>query len=73
MWQVRIEANRALLDLEFHSKGIDAALLLFIKYVEEEPSLKGCASFLLRVSIMFKNFSSHGPKWYFFCFHLILS
>ncbi|XP_019451974.1 PREDICTED: transcription initiation factor TFIID subunit 2 isoform X1 [Lupinus angustifolius] len=41
MWQVRIEACRALLDLEFHCKGIDAALLLFIKYVEEEPSLRG--------------------------------
>ncbi|XP_052118524.1 transcription initiation factor TFIID subunit 2 isoform X2 [Arachis duranensis] len=41
MWQVRIEASRALLDLEFHLKGIDAALLLFIKYVQEEPSLRG--------------------------------
>ncbi|KAK9278347.1 hypothetical protein L1049_027912 [Liquidambar formosana] len=41
MWQVRIEASRALLDLEFHCKGIDAALLLFMKYLEEEPSLRG--------------------------------
>ncbi|KAI4344048.1 hypothetical protein L6164_011322 [Bauhinia variegata] len=41
MWQVRIEASRALLDLEFHCKGIDAALLLFVKYVEDEPSLRG--------------------------------
>ncbi|XAR63884.1 hypothetical protein NMG60_11024024 [Bertholletia excelsa] len=41
MWQVRIEASKALLDLEFHSKGIDAALTLFIKYLEEEPSLRG--------------------------------
>ncbi|XP_028793150.1 transcription initiation factor TFIID subunit 2 isoform X2 [Neltuma alba] len=41
MWQVRIEASRALLDLEFHSKGIDAVLLLFIRYVEEELSLRG--------------------------------
>ncbi|GAU19050.1 hypothetical protein TSUD_193870, partial [Trifolium subterraneum] len=41
IWQVRIEANRALLDLEFHCKGIDAALLLFAKYVEEEPSSRG--------------------------------
>lgn len=41
IWQVRIEASRALLDLEFHCNGIDAALLMFIKYVEEEPSLRG--------------------------------
>ncbi|XP_022738715.1 transcription initiation factor TFIID subunit 2 isoform X2 [Durio zibethinus] len=41
IWQVRIEASRALLDLEFHCNGIDAALLLFIKYIEEEPSLRG--------------------------------
>ncbi|KAJ7956578.1 transcription initiation factor TFIID subunit 2 [Quillaja saponaria] len=41
LWQVRIEATRALLDLEFHCKGINAALLLFIRYLEEEPSLRG--------------------------------
>ncbi|KAK3225655.1 hypothetical protein Dsin_005517 [Dipteronia sinensis] len=41
IWLVRIEASRALLDLEFHCKGIDATLLLFIKYIEEEPSLRG--------------------------------
>ncbi|KAL5815631.1 hypothetical protein ACOSQ4_026272 [Xanthoceras sorbifolium] len=41
IWQVRIEASRALLDLEFHCKGINATLSLFIKYVEEEPSLRG--------------------------------
>ncbi|XVF53961.1 hypothetical protein PTKIN_Ptkin05aG0142500 [Pterospermum kingtungense] len=41
IWRVRIEASRALLDLEFHCNGIDAALLLFIKYIEEEPSLRG--------------------------------
>ncbi|KAB1201210.1 Transcription initiation factor TFIID subunit 2 [Morella rubra] len=41
IWKVRIEASRALLDLEFHSKGIGAALSLFIKYLEEEPSLRG--------------------------------
>ncbi|KAK1407423.1 hypothetical protein QVD17_39039 [Tagetes erecta] len=40
-WQVRIEAFRALLDLEYHCKGIDAALILFIKYMEVEPSLRG--------------------------------
>lgn len=52
IWQVRIEASRALLDLEFHFKGIDAALLLFTKYVEEEPSLRGCDSFPWRGSMM---------------------
>ncbi|KAK7388774.1 hypothetical protein VNO78_23601 [Psophocarpus tetragonolobus] len=41
LWQVRIEATRALLDLEFHCKGMDSALLLFIKYIEEEHSLRG--------------------------------
>ncbi|KAK7330203.1 hypothetical protein VNO77_24390 [Canavalia gladiata] len=41
LWQVRIEASRALLDLEFHCKGLDSALLLFMKYIEEEHSLRG--------------------------------
>ncbi|PON86522.1 Coatomer beta subunit [Trema orientale] len=41
IWQVRIEASRALLDLEFHCRGIDAALSLFMKYLEEEPSSRG--------------------------------
>ncbi|GMN57919.1 hypothetical protein TIFTF001_027031, partial [Ficus carica] len=41
IWQVRIEASRALLDLEFHCRGIDAALSLFIKYMEKELSLRG--------------------------------
>ncbi|XP_064954623.1 transcription initiation factor TFIID subunit 2-like isoform X1 [Musa acuminata AAA Group] len=40
-WKVRIEASRALLDLEFHSKGIDAVLSLFMKFLEEECSLRG--------------------------------
>lgn len=43
IWQIRIEASRALLDLEFHCKGMDAALSLFITYLEEEPSLRGQA------------------------------
>lgn len=51
LWQVRIEASRALLDLEFHCKGMDSALLLFIKYLEEEHSLRGCKSFPSRGSI----------------------
>nr|GLL17498.1 transcription initiation factor TFIID subunit 2 isoform X1 [Ipomoea trifida] len=41
IWQVRVEASRSLLDLEFQCKGIDAALSLFIKYLSEESSLRG--------------------------------
>ncbi|GAB4860954.1 hypothetical protein Ancab_036114 [Ancistrocladus abbreviatus] len=41
LWEIRVEARRALLDLEFHCKSIDAALVLFIKCLEEEPSLRG--------------------------------
>ncbi|CAM8974118.1 unnamed protein product [Rhodiola kirilowii] len=41
IWQVRVEANRALLDLEFYGKGIDDALLLFIKFLNEELYLRG--------------------------------
>ncbi|XP_076922819.1 transcription initiation factor TFIID subunit 2-like isoform X2 [Bidens hawaiensis] len=40
-WQVRIEAFRSLLDLEYHCKGIDAALILFTIYMKDEPSLRG--------------------------------
>lgn len=47
IWQIRIEASRALLDLEFHCKGVDAALSLFITYLEEEPSLRGSALFFM--------------------------
>ncbi|CAN1133216.1 Transcription initiation factor TFIID subunit 2 [Linum perenne] len=41
IWQVRIEASRALLALEFHCRGIDSAFSLVRKYLEEEPSLRG--------------------------------
>ena len=40
-WKVRIEASRVLLDLELHHKGLNAALLLFLKYIDEEKSLQG--------------------------------
>jgi hypothetical protein len=60
IWQIRIEASRALLDLEFHCKGIDAGILLFIKYVEEEPSLRGLHHFL--------QCKSHFFMAFFFCF-----
>ncbi|KAK1359659.1 Transcription initiation factor TFIID subunit 2 [Heracleum sosnowskyi] len=41
IWEVRIEATRALLDLEFQCSGIDVALMRFITYLEEESSFKG--------------------------------
>ncbi|XP_068655195.1 transcription initiation factor TFIID subunit 2 [Aristolochia californica] len=40
-WLVRIEASRALLDLEFYCKGMDAALLLFMELLNEEPTIRG--------------------------------
>ncbi|XP_055962233.1 transcription initiation factor TFIID subunit 2 isoform X2 [Mercurialis annua] len=43
IWQIRIEASKALLNLEFHGRGIDAALSLFIRYLKEEPTLRGQA------------------------------
>ncbi|ANM58552.1 TBP-associated factor 2 [Arabidopsis thaliana] len=39
--QIRIEGSRALLDIEYQSKGISSALLLFMKYLVEESSLRG--------------------------------
>ncbi|ESQ27774.1 hypothetical protein EUTSA_v10018013mg [Eutrema salsugineum] len=39
--QVRVEACRALLDIEYQSKGISSALSLFMNYVVEESSLRG--------------------------------
>ncbi|XP_021905481.1 transcription initiation factor TFIID subunit 2-like, partial [Carica papaya] len=41
LWLVRVEANRALLDIEFYCKGLNSALLLFIKFIMEEPTLRG--------------------------------
>ncbi|KAG9136034.1 hypothetical protein Leryth_022471 [Lithospermum erythrorhizon] len=40
-WQIRIEACRALLDLEFQCKGIGSALMLFITFLDEETSVRG--------------------------------
>ncbi|XP_074579970.1 transcription initiation factor TFIID subunit 2 [Curcuma longa] len=40
-WKVRIEASRALLDLKYHSDGIDAVLTLFMNSLERETSLRG--------------------------------
>ncbi|KAG0458321.1 hypothetical protein HPP92_023158 [Vanilla planifolia] len=40
-FKVRIEASKALLDLEYYCKGLDATICLFIKFLEEESSLRG--------------------------------
>nr|CAB3453354.1 unnamed protein product [Digitaria exilis] len=48
-WKVRIEASRVLIDLELHHKGLDAALLLFLKYVDEEKSLRGATKLAVHV------------------------
>lgn len=45
LWKVRVEASRSLLDLEFQGKGIDAALTLFIRYLDEEPTIRGSGQF----------------------------
>lgn len=47
IWEVRIEATRALLDVEFQCSGIDVALMQFIAYLNEESSLKGFLSLSL--------------------------
>lgn len=36
-----MEANKVLLNLEFHYKGLDEAISLFLKFLEEEQSLRG--------------------------------
>ncbi|XP_057777972.1 transcription initiation factor TFIID subunit 2-like [Salvia miltiorrhiza] len=40
-WQIRIAASRGLVELEVQCKGIDAALKLFIEYLNDETSLRG--------------------------------
>lgn len=40
-WQIRIAASRGLIELEFQCQGIDAALKLFIEYLNDETSLRG--------------------------------
>lgn len=44
-WQIQIAASRCLLELEFQCKGIDAALQLFINYLNDETSLRGFCFF----------------------------
>lgn len=40
-WQIQVDAKRSLLELEFQCHGIDAALILFIRYVNDDMSLRG--------------------------------
>lgn len=40
-WDVRIEATKVLLDLEYYYKGLDATLSLFMELLEKEQSLRG--------------------------------
>ncbi|XP_038978636.1 transcription initiation factor TFIID subunit 2 [Phoenix dactylifera] len=48
-WKVRMEASKILLDLEFYCKGLDAALCLFMKFLEEEPSFRGQVKLAMHV------------------------
>ncbi|WOL20068.1 hypothetical protein Cni_G28870 [Canna indica] len=62
-WKVRIEASRALLDIEYHSKGMDAVLSLFMKFLEEESSLRGEVKLAMHVMhICQVNFESESRK-----------
>eukprot|EP01018_Ginkgo_biloba_P038987 Gb_36379 [translate_table: standard] len=48
LWQIRVEAMRALIDLKAHSKGLDIALSLAVKMIKEEPSLRVQVKVLMR-------------------------
>ncbi|XP_078179654.1 TBP-associated factor 2 isoform X1 [Carex rostrata] len=48
-WKVRVEASKVLLDLEFHYKGLDEAILLFLKFLDEEHFLRGESKLALHV------------------------
>ncbi|KAL8517741.1 hypothetical protein ACS0TY_015824 [Phlomoides rotata] len=61
-WQIQVAASKALLELEFQCKGIDAALTLLIKYLNDETSLRGQTKLVvcaLRLSQMTSQ-SNHG-------------
>ena len=38
---MRVAALEALVNLEIHSKGLDAAVALALNYIDEDPSLRG--------------------------------
>lgn len=40
-WQVRVAALKALLDIEFHSKGLEAAVILALQQVHDDLSFAG--------------------------------
>ncbi|KAL9273331.1 Transcription initiation factor TFIID subunit 2-like protein [Drosera capensis] len=49
-WEIRVEARRSLLDLQFHFHGINAALLMFIQLLEDDTSLRGQAKLGLHMT-----------------------
>lgn len=53
LWKVRVEASRSLLDLEFQHNGIDTALTLFIRYLDEEPTLRGSEQLIILLARSF--------------------
>lgn len=40
-WQVRVAALKALLDIEFHSKGLEAVVILALQLVHDDQSFTG--------------------------------
>lgn len=40
-WQVRVAALKALLDLEFHSKGLEAVVILALQHIHDDQSFAG--------------------------------
>ena len=40
-WQVRVAALKALLDIEFHSKGLEGAVILALQQVHDDCSFAG--------------------------------
>lgn len=40
-WQVRVAALKALLDIEFHSEGLEAVIILALQQVHDDLSFRG--------------------------------
>jgi len=40
-WQVRVAALKALLDIEFHSRGLEAVVVLALQLVHDDQSFAG--------------------------------
>ncbi|XP_047327901.1 transcription initiation factor TFIID subunit 2-like isoform X2 [Impatiens glandulifera] len=62
-WFVRIVASKAMLDLQFHYNGIDAALQLFMKFIKEEPTFRGQKKLSVHMSLLcqIRGGGSHDP------------